>query len=203
MATFVTSAFWHGIAPGYYSMYDLRRRTSRLTLAFLVTFVLGGLLQSVGRSMRAHLRPFAFTNPRFPNPSFKTWRQYSPIQLLYCALSIIGVKMSMDFTALPFILLEVGKSWAGWRALRFYGIFMAIVPMVAFRLGLGALLDERSGIAENKRRERKAKQDAAEQQKQHPNQRVSTGNGNPQVPDVDAVEDEAREYLDEAQKKTR
>lgn len=163
MMTFLTSAFWHGVAPGYY-----------------FTFVLGGLLQSVGKSMRAHLRPFVFANVRTPNPTYSTVTKYTPKQLVYCTLSVIFVQLTMNFAALPFMLLEVGKSWTGWANLYFYGIVAAIGPMIAFRLGLGRALDNLSGVTATKRRERQERE-----------KMTSPSNGNLQVPNVDAVEREA------------
>lgn len=173
MATFMTSAFWHGVAPGYY-----------------LTFVLGGLLQSVGRSMRAHLRPFVFTNVRAPNPTFSTLANYSPAQLVYCTLSVILVQLTVDFTALPFIMLDVRSSLAGWCALYYYGLLAAIIPMIAVRAGVGRMLDNMSGVTAAKRKERQDREKAA-----------AAASGNPQVPDVDVVEKEAVKAGQEAKEK--
>lgn len=153
-----------------------------------VTFVLGGLCQSVGRTLRSHLRPIVFKNTRSPNPTITTVSKYTTSQVLYSIASIIAVQMTMNFTAMPFMLLEVGKSWQAWQTLYFYGIIVVVVPMAAFQAGLGRTLDQASGVAERKKKERVAREAGA-----------SKSNGNPQVVDVDAVGREAAKAGAEAQ----
>lgn len=57
MLTFLTSAFWHGVAPGYY-----------------LAFVLAGLFSALAKNLRRHLRPLFFEDPRTPNPSLQRAR---------------------------------------------------------------------------------------------------------------------------------
>lgn len=57
MFTFLTSAFWHGVAPGYY-----------------LAFVLAGLFSALAKNMRRHLRPLFFEDPHTPNPSLRRAR---------------------------------------------------------------------------------------------------------------------------------
>lgn len=176
MATFLTSAFWHGVAPGYY-----------------FTFVLGGLLQSVGRSARSHFRPLAFKDVRSPNPTPSTLTKFNAVQLAYCAVCILATQLTMDFAVLPFMLLEVKKSWAGWGELYYFGILAALIPMIAFRLGAGRALDNVTGVAAAKKRAKAAA-------------RQNNGTSNPQVPDIDVVEKTAVEVgqeVGETLKKTQ
>jgi lysophospholipid acyltransferase len=86
--------------------------------------------------------------------------------------------MTMNFTVMPFILLEIGKSLEGWHTLYYYGVFAVVVPMIAFRAGLGKTMDEMSGVAAKKKKER------------GDNSKIANGNGNHQVMDVDAVHQE-------------
>lgn len=154
----------------------------------LVTFVLGGLCQSVGRTLRSHLRPIVFENVRSPNPTVTTVSKYTPSQIVYSLASIVAVQLTMNFTVIPFMLLEVGASWQGWQTLYFYGIFIVIIPMIGFQAGLGKTLDQVSGVAERKKKD-KAMRDV----------HGSKSNGNPQVVDVDTVGKHAMEKGGEAQ----
>lgn len=178
MATFITSAFWHGVAPGYY-----------------LAFVLGGLLQSSGRGLRSHLRPIFFkgsqarkSNPTSVRSLFDG--SYTIAQLAYCTLSVVAVQLTMNYTAAPFILLEFGKSLQAWGQLWYYGIVLALGPMVAIRLGAGKWLDSVSGAGAEKKRQRSEKEQQQQQQK-------GAKEGNPQVPDVDQIEGEAKKTGEE------
>ncbi|KAK0538807.1 Lysophospholipid acyltransferase [Tilletia horrida] len=160
MLTFLTSAFWHGISPGYY-----------------LTFVLGGLNQSVARTLRRHVRPLFFSDPRAPNPSVRAAlvpkskrssavparpERYSAGQWLYSVLSIAAVQLTLNFTVTPFMLLSVSDSLKAWHGVGYYGAVMTVGTMLAFRVGgLGAVLDKQSGVTA-KRKAEKAKA-AAEQ----------------------------------------
>lgn len=128
MVTFLTSAFWHGIAPGYY-----------------LTFLFGGLAQSLARSLRRHLRPFVFVDPKTANPSVKNLKKYNFSQLFYTTLSIASVQISLNFIVIPFMLLEFKLSLQAWRSLGYYGVWLVLIGMAAFRLGLGKSLDRASG----------------------------------------------------------
>jgi hypothetical protein len=95
--------------------------------------------------------------------------------------SIAAVQLSMNFTVIPFMLLEVGQSWEGWKTLYFYGIFIVLIPFGLFQIGLGKTLDQVSGVAEKKKKDKAAKD-------VH-----SSHHANPQVIDVDAVGSKAKE----------
>lgn len=181
MATFITSAFWHGVAPGYY-----------------LAFVLGGFHQSVGRTLRSHLRPIFFkgndgarkSNPTSVRSLFDG--SYTIAQLAYCTLSVVAVQLTMNYTAAPFILLEFGRCLRAWHKLGYYGIVMAIGPIIAFRLGAGRWLDGVSGAGAEKKRQK-----AVKEQQQLQSKQGGQENGNPQVPDVDEIESEAKKTGEE------
>ncbi|KAK0544074.1 Lysophospholipid acyltransferase [Tilletia horrida] len=161
MLTFLTSAFWHGIAPGYY-----------------LTFVLGGLNQSVARTLRRHARPFFFSDPRAPNPSLRAAvvaksgkaagtngktaptaakesrpTRYTPAQWLYSVASIAVVQLTLNFTVAPFMLLSVSNSIKAWNGVGWYGAVMTVGTLLAFRFGgLGRVLDQQSGVAVAKKK---------------------------------------------------
>ncbi|PNS15521.1 Lysophospholipid acyltransferase [Sphaceloma murrayae] len=96
MATFVTSAFWHGFYPGYY-----------------LTFVLASFLQNVSKNSRRLLRPF------FLSPDGKT---ALPSKRIYDVFSFLITQVSFAFCVAPFILLEIGDSLVVWARVYFYAV---------------------------------------------------------------------------------
>lgn len=155
-----------------------------------MTFLLGGLCQSVGRTLRSHLRLIVFDNPRLPNPTITTYSKYTTAQIAYSVASIAAVQLTMNFTVIPFMLLEVGQSWEGWKTLYFYGIFVVLVPFALFQAGLGKTLDQVSGVAQRKKKDKAAKD-------VHDSHHT-----NPQVIDVDTVGGKAKEASKEVQQRT-
>jgi lysophospholipid acyltransferase len=125
MVTFITSAFWHGVAPGYY-----------------IAFVYGGFCQSVARSLRKSLRPRFFTDPKQASDltSLSSLSNFSLSQVFYVALSIISMHFSLAFAAMAFILLDVKTIWVGWSSLYFSGILIVLGLTGGFKAGLGRLL---------------------------------------------------------------
>ena len=127
MATFATSAFWHGFNPTYY-----------------VTFVLGGLFQSLGRTMRKNVRPFFLpADYALLSPEQKKAADRAPIKRVYDVLSTIAVLVSLNFIVIPFILLEIAPTLKAWSQVGYYGLFLCAVPSLAFNLGLGRDLKRR------------------------------------------------------------
>ena len=113
MATFVTSAFWHGFEPGYY-----------------MTFVLASFVQNVAKSKssrkfhdaletdswsdaRRLLRPF------FMTPDGKKPTQYKPY---YDFFTWLVTQLAFSFTTTPFILLSSHDSLKAWARVYFYCI---------------------------------------------------------------------------------
>lgn len=172
MATFLTSAFWHGIAPGYY-----------------LTFLFGGLAQSVARSLRRHLRPFFFVDPKASNPTVKNLKQYNFSQLFYTSLSILSVQISLNFIVIPFMLLEFRLSLRAWHTLAYYGVVLTLAGILGFRFGLGKQLDRMSGKVRNPRKPMTSA--SGTEDDQGPSGGVRRGPPL-QVPDIDVAEEEFR-----------
>lgn len=128
MTTFFTSAFWHGLEPGYY-----------------LSFILAGFMQSAAKMLRRHVRPVFFSQPNVPNPTFSNVLTFSPAQLAYCTMSVLASQVTLNYAVAPFMLLEFKASIAGWKAVYFYGHILTAVAIVAFQNGLGKTLDKRSG----------------------------------------------------------
>ncbi|KAK9897212.1 MBOAT-domain-containing protein [Cystobasidium minutum MCA 4210] len=120
MATFTTSAFWHGINPTYY-----------------ITFVLGGFLQGLGRKLRANLRPFTLPpDYQLLDGSKKAAAENTLIKRTYDVLSVIAVHLTLNFAIIPFIVLDLQPAMAVWKRLHYYGLFLTFLPLLAFRFGL-------------------------------------------------------------------
>lgn len=128
MTTFFTSAFWHGLEPGYY-----------------LSFILAGFMQSAAKMLRRHVRPVFFPQPNVANPSFSNLLTYTPSQLAYCTLSVVVSQMTLNYAVAPFMLLGFRESIQGWKSAYFYGHILTLIAILAFQNGLGKALDKRSG----------------------------------------------------------
>ncbi|KAF2721288.1 MBOAT-domain-containing protein [Polychaeton citri CBS 116435] len=96
LATFVTSAFWHGFYPGYY-----------------MAFLLASFVQNIAKNSRRLLRPFFMT----PDGSKPT--QYKPI---YDVFSWFMTHLTFTFNVVPFILLTYQDTLKAWGSVYYYGI---------------------------------------------------------------------------------
>jgi lysophospholipid acyltransferase len=94
LATFTTSAFWHGFYPGYY-----------------LTFILGAFIQTVAKNSRRYFRPF------FMSPDGKT---PTPNKRYYDIFSYFVTQTAFCFTTLPFVTLGLGESLTVWARVYFY-----------------------------------------------------------------------------------
>ncbi|KAG2014127.1 endoplasmic reticulum protein [Coprinopsis cinerea AmutBmut pab1-1] len=129
MITFFTSAFWHGIASGYY-----------------LTFLMGGFITSVARLVRANIRPFFLPAEGQP-PSI--WKH------LYDLVGIITSAMILNFAASPFIILSAKDSFTTWKNLGYYGHILVFGGLLFFYAGgtkLCRSLQKQMGIAPPPRR---------------------------------------------------
>lgn len=127
MATFGTSAFWHGFNPTYY-----------------FTFVLGGFFQSLGRAMRTSVRPFVLpANYALLSATDKQIAEQVPTKRIYDVLSVAAVQVALNFIVIPFMLLEVRPTFLAWSRVHYYGLFLCFVPLAAFRLGVGKTLKQK------------------------------------------------------------
>lgn len=96
LATFVTSAFWHGFYPGYY-----------------LTFVLASFVQNVGKNCRRHLRPF-FLSPTTGEPT--------PYKIYYNIISYLVTQLTFSYTTAPFVLLSLHDSFLVWSRVYWYAV---------------------------------------------------------------------------------
>ena len=138
MWTFGTSAFWvsfqltacvdnpnsarsqHGIAGGYY-----------------IAFFFGGFVQTAGRLCRSNLRPLLLP----PQASAKSAPPTAPTlaKRIYDLLGIACAVLIVNYTALPFMLLNIKDSLTAWSALGWYGHVMVFGAMAFFYSGGAAL----------------------------------------------------------------
>ncbi|KAH8600888.1 MBOAT, membrane-bound O-acyltransferase family-domain-containing protein [Bisporella sp. PMI_857] len=96
MATFTTSAFWHGFYPGYY-----------------LSFVLASFVQTVAKNCRRYLRPF-FIDPKTSNPT--------STKIYYDIASYLVTQLTFSFVTAPFVLLTLPSSFLVWARVYFYAI---------------------------------------------------------------------------------
>ncbi|KAJ9150732.1 MBOAT-domain-containing protein [Pleurostoma richardsiae] len=132
MATFVTSAFWHGFYPGYY-----------------LTFILASFIQTVAKNFRRTLRPF-FLDPITQQPTH--YKKY------YDCFSYLATQLAFSFAVAPFLVLGFGASLIVWARVYFYAI-VGVAASIAFfsspaKAALRKMLEERNfraGAAKLKR----------------------------------------------------
>ncbi|KAJ3485015.1 hypothetical protein NLI96_g5245 [Meripilus lineatus] len=114
MITFATSAFWHGIAGGYY-----------------LTFIFGGFIQTVARLCRTHLRPL-FLPANYVTSRTAPPPPQTPLKRVYDILGTLSSTMILNYVAAPFILSTISDSMIAWRRLGWYGNWMIGVAIVFF-----------------------------------------------------------------------
>lgn len=129
MATFVTSAFWHGFYPGYY-----------------LTFVLASFVQTVAKNFRRYFRPF-FLDPKTSQPT--------STKIYYDIFSYIVTQLAFSFTTAPFVLLTLPASFLVWARVYFYAAIGTALSTAFFASPAKAFLikrlNERAGTNTLKR----------------------------------------------------
>ncbi|KAI4181048.1 MAG: hypothetical protein L6R41_006849 [Letrouitia leprolyta] len=106
LATFITSAFWHGFYPGYY-----------------LSFLLAAFIQTVAKNFRRYVRPF-FLTPDGQKPS-----RY---KIYYDILSYLTTQTAFCFTTAPFVLLTLPASVLVWSRVYFYTVIGTAASMAFF-----------------------------------------------------------------------
>ncbi|KAI1375754.1 MBOAT-domain-containing protein [Hypoxylon crocopeplum] len=106
LATFVTSAFWHGFYPGYY-----------------LSFVLASFVQTAAKNYRRSLRPF-FLDPVTQKPLSS--KKY------YDVASWLATQATFSFVVAPFVILRLDHSLLAWSRVYFYAIFTTGASMALF-----------------------------------------------------------------------
>ncbi|KAI9512706.1 MBOAT, membrane-bound O-acyltransferase family-domain-containing protein [Russula earlei] len=123
MLTYLTSAVWHGVSPGYYLM-----------------FLLSGFATTVARLSRSTIRPLVLSpgsepagrsgaNIRDAKPS------QSPASLPKTAYDVAGTVCTLlviNFASVAFVLLYLSDCIEAWRRLRWYGLWMIFGTMTFF-----------------------------------------------------------------------
>lgn len=117
LATFTTSAFWHGFEPGYY-----------------MAFILASFLQTSAKHARRLFRPF-FLTPDGSKP-LATKRYYD----IACWLVTQCV---FAYTTAPFILLSSSASLQCWSRVYYYGAVVAVVSLAFFNSPAKAIINKR------------------------------------------------------------
>ncbi|KAF3935714.1 hypothetical protein ABW19_dt0208389 [Dactylella cylindrospora] len=105
MATFLTSAFWHGFYPGYY-----------------LTFVTASLVQTVAKYFRRSVRPF-FLTPDGTKPT--------KYKIYYDIFGTIVSQAALAYMSAPFIVLDFNNSLTLWSRVWFYN-HVGIAVVFAF-----------------------------------------------------------------------
>ncbi|RXK37066.1 lysophospholipid acyltransferase [Tremella mesenterica] len=134
MATFLTSAFWHGHHLGYYA-----------------AFTLAGVLTSLGRQLRTYVRPYFLPSPSASQSSPNALPRYpypNTAKRVYDIIGWIMVQSNLNFTASAFILLSFRKSMVAWKRMWFYSPVLALLAMAFFHFGGRAML--RRGLQSKK-----------------------------------------------------
>ncbi|KAI0254231.1 MBOAT-domain-containing protein [Lactifluus subvellereus] len=130
MLTYLTSAVWHGVSPGYY-----------------LTFLLGGFVTTVARLARSTIRPLVLPvvpqstdrKPANSHDSKPPQQPASVFKTMYDVAGTVCTVLLVNFTCTPFVLLYLSDSIEAWHRLRWYGLWMVFGPM-AFFYGGGATL---------------------------------------------------------------
>lgn len=123
MGTFLTSAIWHGIAPGYY-----------------LTFVTAALAQWLARMLRKSVRPIFYANTRDQDPTWKNMSRYTLMQNVYASVSNMLTISSVNYTVSSFFVLSLHGSLAAYRSVAWHYHILILGGLLAFQLGAGKAL---------------------------------------------------------------
>ncbi|KAH8653650.1 MBOAT, membrane-bound O-acyltransferase family-domain-containing protein [Xylariales sp. PMI_506] len=125
LATFGTSAFWHGFYPGYY-----------------LTFLLASFVQTAAKHFRRNVRPF-FLDPITQEPLAS--KKY------YDIASWLATQFTFSFVVSPFVVLSFSESLAVWGRVYFYAVITTAGSLAFFaspsKQWLRAQLEQRNKAA--------------------------------------------------------
>ncbi|KAI5457915.1 MBOAT, membrane-bound O-acyltransferase family-domain-containing protein [Mariannaea sp. PMI_226] len=128
LATFGTSALWHGFYPGYY-----------------LSFILATFIQTAAKHFRRHVRPF-FLDPITGKPS--------PKKMYYDFVSYLITQLTFTFATGPFLILSFNGSILVWSRMYFYAIVWTFASLAFFaspgKVWLRKRLEKRQGRASAK-----------------------------------------------------
>ncbi|KAI0736106.1 MBOAT, membrane-bound O-acyltransferase family-domain-containing protein [Fomitopsis betulina] len=117
MLTFATSAIWHGIHGGYY-----------------LTFAFGGFIQTVQRLCRRHIRPL-FLPADYVDVRGAPPPPRATIKLAYDLAGTLVTILILNYTVIPFMVLDMRSSVAAWGNLWWYGHLLVGGALVFFNGG--------------------------------------------------------------------
>ncbi|KAF2666381.1 MBOAT family protein [Microthyrium microscopicum] len=119
MATFVTSAMWHGFYPGYY-----------------MTFVLASFVQNVAKNGRRYIRPFFLSTSGDQTPL--------PRKRYYDIFTWLLTQVTFSFVVAPFVLLRTSNSLEVWGRVYYYAIIGTLAGMAVFASPVRGILSSKS-----------------------------------------------------------
>ncbi|OSC98692.1 MBOAT-domain-containing protein [Trametes coccinea BRFM310] len=177
LATFATSAFWHGIAPGYYLSF------------FFFAFV-----QVAARQARSYLRPLVLPATYVPSRDAAPPPQ-TTLKQLYDYLGIIFTVAITNYGTLPFMLLTIDDSFVAWNNVAWYGHFVIGGALVFFYCGGTIIIQEIQAM--------RIKAEGMRKQREELNRLVQTGaitpssssSGAPTLPPLDEAAQEIEKEL--------
>ncbi|KAJ9609104.1 Lysophospholipid acyltransferase [Cladophialophora chaetospira] len=105
LATFLTSAFWHGFYPGYY-----------------LSFLLAAFIQTVAKNFRRYFRPFVMS---------ADGKQGTKYKIYYDVLGYVATQLAFCFTTAPFVILGWNDSLTCWARVYFYAV-IGVAASTAF-----------------------------------------------------------------------
>jgi len=123
MATFVTSAFWHGFYPGYYLSFVLASFIQTVAKSSSPNFSLCKQQLTYSVDCRRYLRPF-FLDPKTSKPT--------SYKIYYDILSYLITQITFSFTVAPFVLLTLPASFLVWARVYFYGAISTLLATAFF-----------------------------------------------------------------------
>jgi lysophospholipid acyltransferase len=125
LATFTTSAFWHGFYPGYYLAFVLASfiQTVAKSKSPLLVSLNGHKVTNSSPDFRRYLRPF-FLDP--------TNNQPLPSKRYYDVLCWFVTQFTFSFAVAPFLILSFSGSLTAWARVYFYAIIGTAASMAFF-----------------------------------------------------------------------
>lgn len=140
MATFVTSAFWHGFYPGYYLTFVLASFVQTAAKSKMHLLLYHPVLSNMLLDCRRYLRPF-FLDPKTSQPT--------SAKIYYDVASWLATQLIFSFTTAPFVLLTLPASFLVWSRVYFYAVIATALATAFFaspgKSFLVKKLNERAG----------------------------------------------------------
>jgi len=111
LATYVTSAFWHGFYPGYY-----------------LFFITGGILTEIAREARRRIRPRFLKLDGTKEVGIQPWKT------VYDVTGTILIELALSYTGPAFLFLSWEKSLEAWAVFHYLGHVAIALAFIGVRL---------------------------------------------------------------------